>query len=198
MESLTRWTWVWATQGDGEGKPGMLQFMGSQRVRHDWATERQQKPYWPISLKPGYPRVGIPGGSAVKSLPANAGDTSSVPGLGRSPGEGNGNLLQYPCPENPMDRGAWWPTVHGVAEQSDTSWWVNSNNKTSRCCVYPRAPLWIRPKPPEITFLISLILSYAAFLALSMECMPSINYMLLSLMLSFRSLNLRWRRKGKK
>ena len=65
---------------------------------------------------------GFSGGSVEENLPANAGDTSSVPGLGRSPGEGNGNLLQYPCLENPMDSGPWWPTVHGVAEQSDTSW----------------------------------------------------------------------------
>ena len=47
----------------------------------------------------------------VKNLPANAGDrrdTGSIPGLGRSPGEGNGHPLQYPCLENPMERGAWW------------------------------------------------------------------------------------------
>ena len=59
--------------------------------------------------------------SAVKkkNLPANAGDTRSIPGSGRSPGEGNGYPLQYSCLGNPMDRGAWWATVHKVAE-SDT------------------------------------------------------------------------------
>ena len=46
----------------------------------------------------------------------NAGELGSVPGLGRSPGEGNGNPLQYSCLENSMDRGAWWATVHGVAK----------------------------------------------------------------------------------
>ena len=51
----------------------------------------------------------------VKNLPANAGDLGSIPGSGRSPGEGNGNPLQYSCLENPMDRGAWQATVHGVA-----------------------------------------------------------------------------------
>ena len=59
----------------------------------------------------------------VKNPPANAGDirdTGSVPGLGRSPGGGHGNSLQYSCLENPFDRGAWWATVHGVAE-SQTS-----------------------------------------------------------------------------
>ena len=59
---------------------------------------------------------GFPGGSVVKNPPANAGDASSIPGLGRSPGEGNENPLQYSCLENPMDRGPWQVTVHGVAE----------------------------------------------------------------------------------
>ena len=55
----------------------------------------------------------------VKNLPANAGhvrDMGSIPELGRSPGVGNGTPLQYSCLENPMDRGAWWITVHRVAE----------------------------------------------------------------------------------
>ena len=52
----------------------------------------------------------------VKNLPANAGDTGSIPGLGRSSGEGNGNPLQYSCLGNPMDRGAWRATAHGVAK----------------------------------------------------------------------------------
>ena len=52
----------------------------------------------------------------VKNLSANAGDLGFLPGLGRSPGGGNGNPLQYPCLENFMDRGVWWATVHGVAK----------------------------------------------------------------------------------
>ena len=55
----------------------------------------------------------------VKNLPANAGDirdVGSIPGLGRSPGEGNGNPLQYSCLGNPIDRGAWHTTVHGVTK----------------------------------------------------------------------------------
>ena len=51
--------------------------------------------------------MGFPGGSVVKNLPASAGDAGSIPGLGRSPGEGNGNPLQYSCLKNPMDGGAW-------------------------------------------------------------------------------------------
>ena len=60
--------------------------------------------------------VGFPSGSVVKNLPANARDVGLISGLGRSPGEGNGNPLQYSCLENPMDRGAWRATVHGVAK----------------------------------------------------------------------------------
>ena len=52
----------------------------------------------------------------VKDLPANAEDKGSMPGLGRSPGGGNGNPLQNSCPENPMDRRAWWATVRGVGK----------------------------------------------------------------------------------
>ena len=62
---------------------------------------------------------GFPGGSVVKNPPASEGDTrdvGSIPGSGRSPGEDNGNPLEYSCPGNPMDRGAWRATVHGVAK----------------------------------------------------------------------------------
>ena len=71
---------------------------------------------------------GFFGGSVVKNLPANAGDSvGSVPGLGRSPGEGKGYPLQYSCLENPMDREAWQAEVHGVAK----SWtWLNEHIHT--------------------------------------------------------------------
>ena len=67
--------------------------------------------------------MGFLGGSAVKNLPANAGDLGSIPGLGRSSGVGNGNPLQYSYLENPMNRGAWRAAVHGDAE----SWTQLSN-----------------------------------------------------------------------
>ena len=60
--------------------------------------------------------MDFPGGSDGKASVYNEGDPGSIPGLGRSPGEGNGNSLQDYCPENPMDRGAWWAIVHGVAK----------------------------------------------------------------------------------
>ena len=72
--------------------------------------------------------MSFPGGSVEKNLPTNAGDTgdvSSIPGLGRSPGGGNGNLPQYSCLENPMNRRGWKPTVHGVTE-SDTTEQLNN------------------------------------------------------------------------
>ena len=60
--------------------------------------------------------MGFPGGSVVKNPSANAGDAGLIPGLGRSPGEKNGNPVQYSCLENPIDRGAWQTTVLGVAK----------------------------------------------------------------------------------
>ena len=60
--------------------------------------------------------IGFPGGSSGKESACNAGDPCSILGSGRSPGEGNGNPLQYSCLENPMDRGAWQGTVHGSAK----------------------------------------------------------------------------------
>ena len=60
--------------------------------------------------------MGLPGGSDNRESACNAGELGSIPGSGRSPGEGNGNPLQYSCLENPMDAGAWWAIVHGVAK----------------------------------------------------------------------------------
>ena len=65
-------------------------------------------------------------GSVVKRLPAIAGDMGSIPGLGRSPRGGHGNPLQYSCLENPIDREAWWATVHGFAEESGTTERLNN------------------------------------------------------------------------
>ena len=60
--------------------------------------------------------MGFPSGSEVKASACNAGDLGSILGSGRSPGEGNGNPLQYSCLENLMDGRAWWATVHGIAK----------------------------------------------------------------------------------
>ena len=85
--------------------------------------------------------LGFPGGSEVKASACNVGDLGSIPGSGRSPGEGNGNPLQYSCLENPMDGGAWWATVHRVAKSQTqlrnftslgsyrTGWYQRCQNK---------------------------------------------------------------------
>ena len=65
--------------------------------------------------------MGVPGASVVMNLPANAGDPGLIPGLGRSPGGGNANPLQYSCQESLMDREAWQAIVHGIAEEVDTT-----------------------------------------------------------------------------
>ena len=69
--------------------------------------------------------MSFPGGSDGKASVCNAGDPGSIRGLGSSPGEGNGNPLQYSCLEKPMDGGAWWATVHGVAKS-----WTRLSNFT--------------------------------------------------------------------
>ena len=70
-----------------------------------WRRERLPTPVF----------LGFLGGSDGKESACNAGDLGSIPGLGRSPGGGHGNPLQYSCLENPMDGGAWWATVHAFA-----------------------------------------------------------------------------------
>ena len=62
---------------------------------------------------------GFSGGSVIKNPPANTGDVGSIPGSGRSPGEGNDNPLQYSCLENPIDRRDWYAIIHWIAKESD-------------------------------------------------------------------------------
>ena len=77
----------------------------------------------------------------VKNPPANAGDArdmSSIPGLGRSPGGGHGNPLQYSCLENPMDRGAWWATIHRVAKS-----WIRMRQLSTHIYLYISLSVYI-------------------------------------------------------
>ena len=76
--------------------------------------------HWVSDFSVSYP-YHFPGGIDSKESACNVGDLGLILGLGRSPGGGHGNPLQYPCLENPMDRGAWWAAVHGVAKDSDTT-----------------------------------------------------------------------------
>ena len=72
----------------------------------------------------------------VKNLPANAEDMGLIPGLGRSPGEGNGYPVQYSCLGNPMDRGAWRAIVHGVAEESELNMILQLKQKQHHRSIY--------------------------------------------------------------
>ena len=88
-------------------------------------TPPSHSPFLPLLSKPSgilphglnYLMVGFTVGSVVKNSPVNAGDVGSIPGKGRSPGEGNGNLLQFSLPETPMGGEAWQVTVHGVIKR---------------------------------------------------------------------------------
>ena len=94
--------------------------------------------------------MGFPGGSEVKASACNEGDLGSIPGLGRSAGEGNGDPFQYSCLENPVDGGAWLATVQGV-EKSRTrlsnftftfNWVLGSTKKGSSCHRLTWGPTW--------------------------------------------------------
>ena len=107
MASQTRWAWVWVCSRSWQWtvRPGVLWFLGLQRVAHDWATElNNNNSCWMLKINC---MPHIPGGSEGKAFACNAGDLGSIPWLGRSPGEGNGNPLQYSFLENPIDREAW-------------------------------------------------------------------------------------------
>ena len=99
----------------------------------------------------------FPGGSEAKASACNAGDQGSIPGSGRSPGEGNGNPLQYSCLENPMDGGAWWATIHRVAKsRTQLSYFM-----TSWCPHWGKQP---KCTPNRLVLILKFIsLCYATF-----------------------------------
>ena len=89
--------------------------MGQWRQKLEWGIYKLRNAKDCHQLQEGRKRVSLVN-QVVKHLPSNVGNLGSIPGSRRSPGGGNGNPLQYSCLENPMDRGAWWATVHGVAK----------------------------------------------------------------------------------
>ena len=148
--SPTQWTRVWVNSRNWwwTGRPGVLQSMGSPRVREDWATDLNWTDVGSIPLlwsrcylQAAYlPLLGLQKrcrffatflvAQMVKNLPAmqeTIRDVFSIPGWGRPPGKRNGYPLQYSCLENSMDRGAWRATVHGVTK-SPVDWieWLNT------------------------------------------------------------------------
>ena len=123
MASLTQWTEFEQALGDGEGQGslaccspwGYKELNTTEQLNnkkwHNWISVFLCLTYWATQVV-----------LTAKNLPANeedVRDVSLIPGSGKSPGGGYGNPLQYSCLENPMDRGAWWTTVHRVAKQSD-------------------------------------------------------------------------------
>ena len=92
-------------------------------------------------IKEGLPRKGFPGGASGEepAVKADVRNMGLIPGLGRSPGEGHGNPLQYSCLENPMDSGAWWATVHRVAQSRTRLKQLSTHNTktvTLTCYLY--------------------------------------------------------------
>ena len=116
------------TPGDGERQGGLVccsPWDCEESIKHnvsDWTTTFRH------NLK-----LGFPAGSVVKNLPANAGDSDWILWLGRCSGEGNDNLLQSSCLGNPMDNGALWATVHGVAKESDRTQQLNNKKVKFQC-----------------------------------------------------------------
>ena len=107
---------------------------------------------------------GFPGGSEVKASACNAGYLGSIPGSGRSPGEGNGNPLQYSSLENPMDGGACWATVHGVKKSrtqlSDFTFTFPGGSDGKAICLQCRRPgfyLWVGNIPWRSEWLPTLV-----------------------------------------
>ena len=128
--------WVWSLGWEdffwgGHGNPLQYSYLENPMDRGAWqsiacrvAKSRTRLNNWTelrdaiFSAEPE--DLGFPGGSDGKESTCNAGALGSIPGLGKSPGEGHGNLLQYSCLENSKERGAWWATVNVVSE-SDTT-----------------------------------------------------------------------------
>ena len=99
-------------------EPGRLQSIGSHRVGHDSNDIAHMHVDIQIRLNSTYfVSTGLPCGTVVKNLPANAGNEGSIPGSGRSSGEGNGNVFQCSCLGNPMDRGVWQPIGREVSKE---------------------------------------------------------------------------------
>jgi len=141
MASPTQWRWVWVNSGSWwwTGRPGMVQFMGWQRVRHDWANElnwtdrktvwRRQ---WQVTLvllpRKFHGRRGLVGCSPWGRYKS---DTTERLHFDFSPsriGERNGNPLWCSCLENPRDGEAWWAAIYGVSQSRTRLKWLSSSS----------------------------------------------------------------------
>ena len=125
-----RWKWRFKTsQGDTSYHtlPSVLNPVCQALIKVQCSSYTKQPIYRLMWMDPIFR-----GGSSGKESACNVGDTGFIPGSGRSPGEGNSYPLQYSCLENPMDRGAWWVTAHGVAK----SWKWLTYSKTTTMLIY--------------------------------------------------------------
>ena len=123
------------------GRKSFFLLLGSRKVVSPSAGDAKYSSIssgWDLYRHQGVFAWGFPSGSDHKESACNAGDPSLILGSGRSPGEGNGKSLQYSCLGNPMDRGAWWATVLGVAK----SWAWLSDWKTVTKYVHESTPFW--------------------------------------------------------
>ena len=116
-KEMATYSSVLAWRIPGMGDPGGLPSMGSHRVGHDWRNLA------------GAAAWNNPGDTDGKESVSNVGDLGPIHGSGRCPGEGNGYPLQYSCLENPMDRGAWQTTVHGVAKRVRYDWVTDTHSQ---------------------------------------------------------------------
>ena len=128
-KGMANYSSILAWRIPGKGKPGGLLSMGSYRVGQDWSD---------LAAVAAWPYKGFPCGSAGKESACNTGDLGLIPGLGRSPGEGNGYSLQYSCLENSMDRGAWQARQlslsNGMVSKIDHFWWHNHRMTAEASC----------------------------------------------------------------
>ena len=107
LKDMKKWATHW-------GKEGISTYLKI-KVKLSWLKQIKAMDF-AFKLRKRLCHVGFPGGSDGKEFAPSAGDLGLIPRLGRSPGKGSGNPLQYSCLGNWMDRGAWWATVHGVAK----------------------------------------------------------------------------------
>ena len=136
----------------------LLQLLWQQHKVPSRLSAMKQPSIWLTDAWQNTSTRGFPGGSLVKNLPADAGDAGNeglIPGSGRSPGGGHGNPLQYPCLENPTDRGDWRATVHGVAKSRTRLKWLimdilfrvlshtGYHRLLSRSLCYTVGPCWL-------------------------------------------------------
>ena len=119
----------------GEGKGYLLQYSALENSMHCIVCGLQRVgPEWVVFIL-----VSLPRSSVGKDSAYNAGDLGSIPGSGRSSGEGNGNPLRYFCLENPMDRGTWWATVRGVVRVGHD--WVTKHTGWKAIAVIPTSEI---------------------------------------------------------